>query len=475
MTEAADAQRAGPATAERAETFLRLMAETELRRAQDYPGAARPVVPAAQASPPSADQVLDRVRAAGSALAVIGAIDDATAVSVLSGLQTALAARSEIWNIGRYGPSLAPRNTGRPQEPPLPDGPVRAVPVARSLPLGADGKGELRLLTLVVAADRAIVTSAIRDHAPGNRRSGTRVHPSDRFGSLWQVRVTDDRGAAYRAQHNAEGDGLWWSGRLSLSPAPPAGLRWLEITVAPGNDPFRVEIPAEPDATPACRMSPVRRSKPGEQLLDRMAGVMLWRWLVTNTTGDHVLSTLAGVVAALDAAAALMPGSPALARLVALASRLGGALPAELRATIRPAILPETWLSVLADENRADGPRSVAAVAAVLPEIDATRFAIAGLYSTGETVTLHVLAWGQQPRWAAFRSGDELFSWWARDSAGRWHVGRRTRSGFSNGDADMDITFVPPLHPAATSLEIILTGQSAQVTVTVPVDWQAVR
>jgi hypothetical protein len=39
----------------------------------------------------------------------------------------------------------------------------------------------------------------------------------------------------------------------------------------------------------------------------------------------------------------------------------------------------------------------------------------------------------------------------------------------------MDITFVPPLHPAATSLEIMLTGQSAQVTVTVPVDWQAAR
>jgi hypothetical protein len=126
-------------------------------------------------------------------------------------------------------------------------------------------------------------------------------------------------------------------------------------------------MPAAQASPPSADQVLDRVRAAGSQLLDRMAGVMLWRWLVTNTTGDHVLSTLAGVVAALDAAAALMPGSPALARLVALASRLGGALPAELRATIRPAILPETWLSVLADENRADGPRSVAAVAAVTP------------------------------------------------------------------------------------------------------------
>ena len=459
-------------TAERAETFLRLMAEAGLRRALGYPGAARPAVPAAWASRPPADQVLDRVRAAADALAVTGALDDATAVSVLSGLHTALAARSEIQNIGRYWASLRPPG-GRPPEPPLPVGPVRAVPVARSLPLGADGKAELCLLTLVVAADRAILTSAIRDHAPGNRRSRDHVHPSERFGSLWQVRVIDDRGAAYQAQHDAEGDGMWWSGRLSLFPVPPASLRWLDITVLPGNDPCRVEIGAEPESAPACRVSPVRRSRPGEQLLDRMAGLMLWRWLVTNTTGDHVLATLADVVAALDAAGGLMPGSPALARLVALAARLGGTLPAALRPGIRPAVLPEAWLSVLADENRTDGPRGVAAVAAVLPEIDGTRFALAGLYSTGDTLTLHVLAWGQQPPWAAFRRGDDRFSWWACDSAGRWHVGRRTRSGFRHGEADMDITFVPPLHPAATSLEIMLTSQSTQVTVTVPVDWQA--
>jgi hypothetical protein len=32
---------------------------------------------------------------------------------------------------------------------------------------------------------------------------------------------------------------------------------------------------------------------------------------------------------------------------------------------------------------------------------------------------------------------------------------------------------VPPLHPAATSLEVIVTGASGRVRATVPLHWQA--
>jgi hypothetical protein len=35
------------------------------------------------------------------------------------------------------------------------------------------------------------------------------------------------------------------------------------------------------------------------------------------------------------------------------------------------------------------------------------------------------------------------------------------------------LRLTPPLHPAATSLEVIVTGMSSRVRATVPLDWQA--
>ena len=66
-------------------------------------------------------------------------------------------------------------------------------------------------------------------------------------------------------------------------------------------------------------------------------------------------------------------------------------------------------------------------------------------------------------------------SWWARDSAGRWHVARQVWSGQHQNGAVLDITLIPPLHPAATSLEIIVTGPSERATATVPILRQATR
>jgi hypothetical protein len=38
----------------------------------------------------------------------------------------------------------------------------------------------------------------------------------------------------------------------------------------------------------------------------------------------------------------------------------------------------------------------------------------------------------------------------------------------------MDLQFTPALDPRAGSLDIILTGATTRVTVTVPLDWQEV-
>jgi hypothetical protein len=37
----------------------------------------------------------------------------------------------------------------------------------------------------------------------------------------------------------------------------------------------------------------------------------------------------------------------------------------------------------------------------------------------------------------------------------------------------LQLHLTPPLHPAATSLEVIVTGASSRVRATVPLDWRA--
>ncbi len=140
--------------------------------------------------------------------------------------------------------------------------------------------------------------------------------------------------------------------------------------------------------------------------------------------------------------------------------RSGGPVPARA--------LPPAWISLLADGQAHDGPDAVAPFAAGLPEIDGARFALAGLRSAADGVTLHVMASGWEPRghgWLVHGSGpgdtppDLSLSWRARDSTGRWHL----VSGMSWGSAAqtrgmIKMYLTPPLHPAATALDVFVTG-----------------
>ena len=98
----------------------------------------------------------------------------------------------------------------------------------------------------------------------------------------------------------------------------------------------------------------------------------------------------------------------------------------------------------------------------ILPVIP---FVLAGLVSGEREVIMSVFAWGWESRPRAFRLG-QPFSWWARDNAGRWHVGRWPPYDMVAGT--FHLQFYPPLDPAATVLDIILTGRSSQVTATLP-------
>ncbi len=139
------------------------------------------------------------------------------------------------------------------------------------------------------------------------------------------------------------------------------------------------------------------------------AAVDLLRWSVTGEESPpgHDLSAVADVVTALEAVGALEPARDAVGRLVALAGRLGMDIPPALRAAAPPGRLPDAWTGVLENRDRRDGPHGAAPAAAVLPELDGTRFVLAGLRSEAARAELHVMVWGwpDTPLWLADADG----------------------------------------------------------------------
>ncbi len=258
---------------EQAETYLRLLAEAELRRA--------PVLHGPGSQP-------HRVALAATALASADAISLATAWQVVADFQAACALR-----VGDPGPAvLSLRSPGWPVRPPAsltpssrpsalrhsvvqfltsshrpgwvaapapsagPAAPA-AVPIGATLPLPAEREGwygELQLLALARTDTEAAITVATR-WAGQTRRSAT---PRPRHAPFHEVAAVDDRGVSYRAalwDMGIEDGRECWDCHLGLTPAPPDGIRWLDIGPGARGHYARVEL-GTPDwaaglATPA--------------------------------------------------------------------------------------------------------------------------------------------------------------------------------------------------------------------------------
>jgi hypothetical protein len=469
-----------------AETYLRVLAEAELRRALACPRHQPPGASTVPRAIPAAAEGMDRVRAAAEALNVIGMIQDTAAQCVLTEFTAALAVRSMVPLRVLQGVPGARWNQPRLPAPGLPGGVVQVVPVGRSLPGGRDGE-LLRLLTLTMAPGRAAALTIAGRVAPA-RRLPRRELPIGPFGpySLPDLGLTfaDDRGTRYQGEISGGGtcDGTWWALEFFFSPLPQAGIDWLDITAVTGPATIRVDVagaasfvqaggPLTPagadDGRAGLRgLPPAGAGPPGERLLDAIAENLLWSWLWHHGTGPE-LRRLTAMAAALAGTGAVQPGSPALNRYAALSHQLG--IPARDKVPATGAVaaeLPQAWSSVLACRGTHDGREDVIPAAAVLPEIDGARYALAGMYSSAGSATLRALAWGWQPEDKPLNKAP--FSWWARDNAGRWHVARQVWSDVRRDGAVLDITLIPPLHPAATSLQIILTGPSGRATATMP-------
>ena len=444
---------------------------------------------------PPAQAGLDRVRLVAGALVRAGVVGDDAAQAMLDSLTDALVIRGKLTPGGLYWPagaaSWGPGSRWPSSPPPLPGGAVRAVPLGTALPLGPGGDlGEASLLALVLAPDRAVLTAATRLAQPAVARRPERW-PSAPL-PLGPLVATDEHGVQYQAGHTAQSAHGRWSVAFELTPVPPAGTRRLDITGPTIKDPIRVDVTrtpgpgsaagpdpteadsARPDPDPTGRGGLPAGASPAERPLDALAERLLADVARGYGPGDAPLSGLTEVVGALQAMAGLTADSAALSLLAALAGRLGIDFPAGLRPLTRPVELPEPWASVLDQRGANDGPDRSAAVAAVLPEVDGARFALAGLDSAADSATLRVVAWGWQPSPRPGLDG-ERFSWWARDDRGRWHLARERGAHYGGGQVDLLVEFGPALHPDARALEIIVRGPSSHAVVTVPLRWLVSR
>jgi len=474
-----------------AETYLRLMAETELRRALALPKVRLhrhrrfpskrvvrfafhrlalvrfaldrlgPMLLAGQARwhvlrrlhrsggqvDGGAEDGLHRLAVAADALAAVEAIADDVARNVIADQAIALEVRQRVLG-GRFrhmaGPAVGP-----------PTGQFRAVGIAKRVRLEVEGDpAEITLLGLVSGPDRAVLTITASRQTQADYGEG--------FWFLNEVTAVDNLGDRHSFGFSGGGDEGEWTGELDLHPVPRGGARWLDLTLAPGAPPVRIDLDQVTAPEPA--IEPLPRSELVERYLDKAAEQLL----ADRPWPGQRLSV--GVTALLGAGL-ITPDNQAIARLATLARRLGVSLPPGLPDG-PDTDLPERWLSVLNTTGAKDGPTGIAAAAAVLPELDGTRWTVGGLRSKADSAELQVLGWGAYGEHFHHRyRAPSKFSWWARDSTGRWHVANQGGGRWGGVHTDLTLKLTPALHPAATSIDLVLTGKSGRVTVTLPLNW----
>ena len=487
---------------ERAEIFLRLLAEAELRD----PALALRRLAAPVGGRPVRRAPVTLTRAAW-ALTAVGALDLETAEAILADAELAVAARLRPSRGGRAelrraragagcGPApVRRRPAAGPDEPPdaavpapapapagaaPPDGPDRYVPVGLMVLFHDELiSGELDLMSYAhtAAGARLIATWRTRDLL-GSRHHG--LPPVEAF------TVTDDRGQSYDLLFATKGRPESTCD-LTLRPDPPPGIGWLEIT-APGEKAVRIDLHRRAeDPRRGQRDRPQHRRAPAEP--DRGAaahpGPGIPRWIGTRRRpptkpGPLVTNLAAGLgatIAALEAAEVLSPHSPVPGRLAALCASLG------IRGhgiTAAPAPdLPEPWLSMLSHYHRrkpdaAPAGDGFAAVAAALPELEGIRLVLLGLHNYDGGTWMNALALGQLPGLQHGPLGLDMafpLSIWVRDDTGRWHAARPAGWYQEGGEAALTLRLTPPLTRSSAWIEVLATGQSAEVRATVPLCW----
>ena len=509
---------------ERAETFLRLLAESVLRAASE-----EAFVSGVPWSADSPNPGFPRLARVAQALAAVHALDPAAAQEVLADFAIAVGVRqhsdpgpllltrpsftrgrlyARAWpggpgpragGVGAGGPGAGAAGSGGAGAAGSGDagevgaggsGEVgagagridRFVPLGVSVPFRLeDVTGEVTLLSYAHTSSCARFTVAWRTRSPGGPGLLGRHFGGPGLPRLFTV--SDDRGDAYQLDFGFTD----WSGQIRLRPDPPDGLRWLELA-ASGRKPVRIPLsepgPELPDGA-GPQVTPTDLSA-GEQMLTVFADRLLM------AAGEHepdlrrtsyaraplvaMTSGLGDVVAALEAAEVLPPHSQVPGRLAALCLSMN-ITGHGLTAPPGPE-MPERWLSLLTHYQRRK-PEVVpvregyAPLAVALPEFDGIRLALLGLHNTDGQTLLHALVSGLPEDDG---TGPPIIenlpvSVWVRDSGGRWHVAGVDMAQFCDGEHWLRLKLRPGLARSTAWIEVLVAGRSAEVCAVLPLDW----
>lgn len=461
---------------ERAETYLRLRAEVELRRVADQlRGLDAAAGPDDRADPDmrpfaTAETAQWNVCRAGRILVAAGALEEEFLARLAADLGGSISARSRImlnWDRRRgmlhytmsFTPSggpASPAGRGTAQA-------MRVTPLGRALRLPGDrGPSVLHLMSLVRAGTEAVITAALC--MPWSRDSTELVSPRDLpYDQLWAV---DDHGARYPAGfRSGKGRAGTWLGIIRLSPLPPADIRRLDL-VGDGGHLIRLPLGSSARARQAAEPAAIA---PGERLLVLEAE----RILASGDARGPAHGPVPGeIITVLTEAGAIAPDSPVPGQLAALCRRFGAA---GHGITIAPAAqIPAPWASVIAHRAapaRAGSPEVFAALACVLPEVDGARFALAGLSTAGGESHLHVVGSGMAPLADRYQwNWTPGFSWWLRDGTGNWHVAAAGEPHtFGDGIQAFRLQLTPPLDAVPDTAEVVVTGPATRIRATVPI------
>ena len=422
---------------ERAETYLRLLAEAELRRAMTMP-----------ASDDPGPWKSARLAQVARALTAVGAVSADLADQIQADVGLAVAGRRPVYHRGaRWLPT---ERHGRIRPPPQPV-PYRLVPVNQLITIQDDG------------VRRDLLLVAYAQSANGGRfmAAGLRFRPSG---------AADDRGVSYRFGFR----GSPAAGELVLLPDPPHQIRWLDLIPVAGEPATRIDLDPH---VPVPDVTVTRNVRcPGELLLDVIAArILAGADFSPDQPGQLTAAAAEGaghIVAALHGTGLLPPDSPVPGQLAGLCARLGihghGI-------TAPPAgDLPERWQSMLISHRRGEPPVPgiLAATPAELPELDGATIAIAGLHHGQRGTIMHLLVSGVTPEggWEYARGVRPLPVLWIRDSNGRWHTTRMAgMSVWANpGEVALWLWLVPPLERGTAWIELSATGRSAEARVRLP-------